>query len=230
MAKGNSIRDEIREENKKMKDMNFFGKCAHIWRYYKFPIISTILVVALIVGTIIMIRNNDYERSFYCVIVDGEMEGSYDKTDYLTTNFTKYLGIDGKTQRVIFDNSYTFNIKGISDTALYDVDKIFTMAGGQTLDGYISEYKYALLFSSDVELFLEDLREWFTPEELEKLDEYLIYYTDKDGVSYPISIDISSTKFITEAKVKMTRPCFGIVTSSLHKENGVAFIRFLFDL
>lgn len=230
MAEGNSIKDEIKAENKKMKNMSFFQKCQHIWIYYRFRIIVSLIVIVSLVAVVVTLYRNNYERSFFCVIVDGELEGSYDRTDYLTTHFTEYLGIDGKSQRVIFDNNYTFKINGISDTALYDIETLITRAGGQTIDGFISEYKYALILNSDEGFFLEDLRECFTEEELEELEDYLIYYTDKNGNKTPLSIDISSTKFITEAHVGMERPCFGIVSSSLQKENAANFVRFLFDM
>lgn len=231
MAEGNSIRDEIRSEHRKMKDMNIFQKISYIFGYYKLRIFVIIVVVAAIVGSIIVVYNNRYERSFTCVMFDGHLAGVLDHTDYLTTNFTEYLGLDGKNQRVIIDNNFTFKVSNLNDTAFYDIDTLLTRAGGQTIDGYVSEYKYSLIFNSDDGFFLEDLRDWLTREELEELEDYLIYYTTKSGEKIPLSIEIGSSKFITEAHVEgIERPCFGIVSSSLHKDNAANFIRFLFGM
>ncbi|MGN0480289.1 MAG: hypothetical protein ACI4EV_01820 [Lachnospiraceae bacterium] len=231
MAEGNSIRDEIKSEHKKMKDMNILQKIAYIFGYYKLRIFVILIVVAAITGSAIILYKNNYERAFTCVMFDGKLEGTYDRTDYLTTHFTEYLGIDGKSQRVIIDNNFTFKMNGISDIALYDIDTLITRVGGQTVDGYISEYKYSLILNSDEGFFLEDLRDWLTREELEELEDYLIYYTTKSGEKIPLSIEIGSTKFITEAHVEgIERPCFGIVSSSLHKDNAANFIRFLFGM
>lgn len=231
MAEGNSIRDEIKAENKKNRKLPFWRKCQHIWIYYRLRILVCTLVAAMLVLLVVTLYRNNYERSFFCVIVDGKLEGTYDRTDYLTTEFTKYLGIDGKSQRVIFDNNYTFKINGISDTALYDIETLITRAGGETIDGFICEYKYALILNSDEGFFLTDLRECFSSEELEQLEDYIIYYTDKSGNKTPLSLDISSTKFITEAHVEgIERPCFGIISSSRQKENAAKFVRFLFDM
>lgn len=229
MAEGNSIRDEIKSEHKKMKDMSFFEKISYIFVYYRLRIFVILIVVAALAYTAVTLYNNRYERSFTCVIFDGKIDGTYDRTDWLTENFTKYLGIDGKNQRVIIDANYTFKINGYSDTALYDIDNLITKAGGQTIDGYISEYKYSLILNSDEGFFLEDLREWFSEEELEELEDYLIYYTTKDGDKIPLSVEIGSTKYVTEAHAEgIERPCYGIVSSSRQKENAANFIRFLF--
>lgn len=230
MAQGNSIRDEIRAENKKMKDMSFSGKCHYVWAYYRLHIAGVIVAIAAVSAMVITLVLNHYERSFYCILVDGQMEGIAERSDYLTANFTNYLGLDGKKQRVIFDNNYTFVDRPYDYDQYYSVDKIFAMAYGKTLDGYISEYNYALAFCSDEELFLEDLRNWLTPRELEKVSDYLIYYTDRQGVQTPVSIDLSASRIKSGAGLLMERPCYGIVTTSEHKENGAAFIRFLFDL
>lgn len=230
MAAGNSIHDEIKAENKKMKDMTFGEKCSHIWTYYKFLIISVIVITAAVITIIVMVVQNHYERSFYCILVDGDIKGVTEHTDYLTINFTDHLGLDGKKQRVIFDTSYSFIEHPYDYGIYYNIEKIYTMAFGHTLDGYISEYKYALAFCSDEELFLEDLREWLTPEELEKVSDYLIYYTNKQGVQTPVSIDLSASRIKNEAGLIMERPCYGIVSSSEHKDNAAEFIRFIFDL
>lgn len=231
MAEGNSIKDEIKAEHKKMKDMNIFQKIAYIFGYYKLRFLVIFLVVGALVALAISIYKNNYERSFTCVIFDGKLSGTYDRTDWLTTNFTDYLGLDGKSQRVIIDTNWTFKQEGIDTTAFTDIDNLLLRARTQSIDGYISEYKYCLIFNTDDSFFLEDLREYFSAEELEQLSDYIIYYTMKDGSQVPLSVDISSSKFITEANIKgIEQPCYGIVTSSLHKENAANFIRFLFGM
>lgn len=231
MAEGNSIKDEIKAEHKKLKNMNIFQKIAYIVGYYKLRFFVITIVVAALVCLGISLYNNSYERSFTLVMFDGKLDGTYDRTDWITRNFTEYLGIDGKNQRVIVDNNFTYKLHGISDTALYDIDNFIIKVGGETVDGYISEYKYALVFNSDEGYLLEDLREWFTKEELEELEDYLVYYETKEGERIPLSVEIGSTKFITEAKVEgIDRPCYGIVSSSRFKGNAANFIRFLFNM
>lgn len=210
--------------------MTFFGKIKHIWEYYRLHIISSIVIIAAAIAVVIIVVQNNYERSFYCVVADGDIKGKSDHTDYLTTNFTEYLGLDGKSQKVLFDYTYTFMGTDMTYDPFYNLEKIHVMAAGSTIDGYLSEYRYALAFCSDDEIFLEDLRDWLTPQELETLSDYLIYYTDKQGVRTPVSIELSASKIQSEAGLLMERPCYGIVASSQHKDNAAEFIRFLFDL
>ena len=85
-------------------------------------------------------------------------------------------------------------------------------------------------FSTDEEPFLEDLREILTESELEKVKDYIIYYTKKDGTRIPIAVNLSDTKIKKDTDFTMDEPCYGVVVSAENRENAIAFIRFAFDL
>ena len=233
MAAGNSIRDEIKEQNKKIKQMKGSQKREHIWEYYRFWIISVLAAIAIVVGVVMMIMRNNYDTVFTTIIVDGAISGMSDKTDKLTTGFTEYLGIDGTSTRVYFDNNYTLTENSpvpIDQDPYISAQKIVTLAASHSIDGYIAEYSMINYFSSNDDIFLVDLRDYLTPEEVEQLQDYFVYYTLKDGTKIPNALDLTNTKIMTETDLRMTKPCYGICVATTHADNAVAFIRYAFDL
>lgn len=230
MAKNTTLRDEIKVQNKKLKDMTWEQKKEYIWDYYKVHIIGTIIAIAAIVATIVMFNLNNYNTVLTVVVADGAMTGFDDNTDALTTEFSKYIGIDGKEDRVFFNNSFSLVAQtGDQDTS-YSAAKIVTMAATNDIDGFLAEYDYITYFTDDEELFLTDLNELLTPEELKKISSALIYYTSTDGVKTPIAVDLTSTKIETETDLSMKRPCYGVVVSAANRDNAVKFIRYAFGL
>jgi len=230
MANKLSLRDEIKVQNKKLKDMTFAQKKEYIWEYYRIHIIGTLIAIVTVICLIIMFMRNDYKAVFTTVVVDGNMTGFNDNTDKLTVGFTQYLGIDGKSKRVIFSNNYSLIQRTGDEDAYYSTQKIVAMATTKSIDGYLCEYDYATFYSSDDELFLTDLRELFTANELSKLSDYLVYYTATDGTKFPIAVDLTSTRVKTETDLTMTRPCYGVVSTSTHTDNAVKFIKYAFGL
>lgn len=70
----------------------------------------------------------------------------------------------------------------------------------------------------------------FSTEELETLSDYIIYYTNSSGESFPIAVDISEAPVIKDSDLNMKQPCYGIVSTSKYSENAANFIRFVFNM
>ena len=230
MANGNNIHDEVKEQRKKLKDLSFSGKIEYILNYYKIPIIAVILAV-LIAGSLTysIIRNN-YDTVCFIAVLDGRITGYDDDTDVLSTGLTDYLGIDGKKEQV--DLSYTFSLqeKEMDQEAYVSANKLYTYASTSSLDGYLSEKEYIDYFCTDKNIFFWDLRDLFSTEELETLSDYIIYYTNSSGESFPIAVDISEAPVIKDSDLNMKQPCYGIVSTSKYSENAANFIRFVFNM
>ena len=99
-----------------------------------------------------------------------------------------------------------------------------------SLDGYLSEREYIDYFCTDKNIFFWDLRDLFSTEELETLSDYIIYYTNSSGESFPIAVDISEAPVIKDSDLNMKQPCYGIVSTSKYSENAANFIRFVFNM
>ena len=230
MAKGNNIHDEIKEQRKKLKDLSFSDKIKYIWSYYWIPIVGVVLAVIFAVSLISSIVKNNYDTVCFVAVLDGKMTGYENDTDILTTGLTDYLGIDGKKEQVDF--SYTFSLKEVAmdQEAYVSANKLYTYASTGSLDGYLSEREYIDYFCTDKDIFFCDLRDIFSDEELEQLDDYIVYFTNTAGETYPIAVDITEAPVIKDSDLNMKDPCYGVVSSSKYQTNAADFIRYIFNM
>lgn len=230
MAKGNNIHDEIKEQRKKFKVLTFSGKIQYIWQYYKVPIIGIILAVLFAGSLTYSIIRNNYDTVCFIAVLDGKIDGGEVDSDILSTDFTKYLGIDGRRKQI--DLSYTFSLKenDLDQEAYVTSNKIYTYASTGSLDGYLSEKEYIDYFCTDRNIFFTDLRDLFSDDELETLKDYIIYFTNSNGESFPIAVDLSDAPVIKSSGLSMKQPCYGIVSTSKYQDNAADFIRFVFEM
>lgn len=230
MSNSKNLRDEIKEQHKKLNDMTFSEKKEYIWEYYKIHILVVFFVITTAIVLIISFAKNNYQTVFTTVVADGNMTGFSDHTDLLTTEFSKYIGIDGKHKRVIFNNNFTLTQRQGDEDSYYSTQKIVTMATAHSIDGFLCEYNYVNFYSSGDDLLLTDLTELLTSDELHRLSDYLIYYTTPDGTRIPVAVDLTTTKVKTETDLTMERPCYGVVSTSDHRDTAAQFIRYAFGL
>lgn len=231
MAKGNSIKDEIKEEKKKFKTLSFFAKIQYIWQYYRYYILGVILAAAAVAAFINSYIRTNYDTVCYIAVAEGSIPNQADNTDVLSTGFAQYLGVNGKSERIDID--YTYSIVGDAldqPNTTIDINKIYTLASTANLDGYLTERELIDFFSSDQEAFLYDLRELLTDDELEKINDYLVYYTDGKGESIPFAVDISNAPKVRDSGLVLKDPCYGVVVTSKYPENAVGFIRYIFEM
>lgn len=229
MAEGNSIKDEVKEQRKKFLTLTFTGKLQYIWEYYRIPIAAVIAVV-LVVLSFIMLTEEILWRSSDIAVCDGKITGYDTDDDVLTTGFTKYLGIDGKKQRVHIDYSYTLEEKLFDQDPQISNEKIYVLSQTNNLDGYMSEYENIDHFCFDTSCFFYDLTELFTDEEMEQLSDYIIYHTQRDGETRAVAVDLSDAPRIQDTDLTMERPCYGIVQSARNPGKCSCFIRYVFDM
>lgn len=94
----------VKEQMTPFKDLTFSEKVHYIWEYYKYFMLAAVLVIIAVVSFVISFQRNNYTTAFSMVIIDGKMTGYDTGTDAITTGFTRYLGIDGKKERVLLRN------------------------------------------------------------------------------------------------------------------------------
>lgn len=231
MVDGKSLKEDIAEEKNRLSKMTFSQKCEHIWEYYKIQIISAVVLIAAAVGIIYMYRLNDYENVFYAAVIDGSIEGMSENKDALTVGFTQYLGIDGKDERVCFDNNYSLTYVSAFDQDPYiSAEKLMTQIATGSIDGIIADKAQLNGFSTNSESAYIDLSLCLTEEEFAAIKDHIIYYKLKDGTEIPNAVDLSGTRIVTEMGLTVNNPCFGITVSAPNSENGIRFIRYAFGL
>ncbi len=220
-----------KEQETVFKDLPLGQKILYIFEYYKIHMIALLIVAAIIASTVYFYQLNNYESVCEIIVVDGTLADAGTRKDAITTGFTEHLGIDGTSTRAVFSYGYSLDYVPGDDEATVTQNKIYILASTGNLDGFLTEEEHIDHFSGDNELFLFDLREILTREELEKIgEENFFYYTKEDGSKYPIAVNLSDTKIKKDFGLTMEKPYYGVVITAPNKENGIEFIRYAFDL
>ena len=170
----------VKKEIEKIKNQKGLkGKLSYIWDYYKVPILAIVIGIIAIVSIVRAIISNNYNTSLYVSYVNCISVDLRDDTRILDNSLTEWLGIDGKKEQVDF--SYTFSLKEVAmdQEAYVSANKLYTYASTGSLDGYLSEREYIDYFCTDKDIFFCDLRDIFSDEELEQLDDYIVYFTNR---------------------------------------------------
>lgn len=220
-----------KEQETKFKELSFLQKLRYIWDYYKIHIATVLIVAGIIASAVYYYHQNNFDSVCEIIVVDGRVDNSGSGDDAITKGFTNHLGIDGTSTRVVVSYGYSLNYNMGDEEASVTQNKVYILASTGNLDGYLTEEEHIDHFSSDNELFLCDLREILTEDELEKIgEENFFYYTKADGSKYPIAVNLADTKIKKEFGLTTEKPYYGVVITAPNKENGIEFIRWAFDL
>lgn len=220
-----------KEQTTSFKDLSFSEKISYIFGYYKFYMLAAVIIAIIIASSVYYYHLNNYDSVCYIAVADGRITGYDTRNDNITNGFTKHLGIDGKSTRVEFDYNYSLIQKPLDQEAAISADKIYILASTESMDGYMANIDYIDYFTKDNQLFLCDLREILTAQELEAIgDENIIYYTKEDKSTYPVAVNLTNTIIKTETDLTIENPCYGVVVTAPNRDNAVEFIRYAFQL
>ena len=177
-----------------MKPMTFSQKVDHLWTYYKEWLFVAFLLIASVCALITSIRNTSKE-----VILNGMLVNisiSQQGVDYLGIDYLESQGGDPDKQKVELD--YT-NFESLADPTNAEDNYSKSMLLIARVTGGMLDY--AILDKLGLEFYLtqdvfRDLREFFTPEELEELEPYLIYaQVEGESDRWPMAVDITHLPF-----------------------------------
>lgn len=228
MAEGESIYDEIREQHAKLKDASFKEKLSYFVYYYKWHVIISIIIIAVI-SAFISDMLQKKKTIFYCAIINPTYI-SNDQTA-LVTGLSDKLTLNSKKEEVIFDTSFILNGTGAisKEDSYYAKIKLDSMILAQQIDAitctseYVDGYSAEGTFYTLAEILPEDL--------LKKLDEKgLVYYAaDSQGNTIPAAIKVSwDNTFYNTGFYKPEEEIYiGFVANSLYQDNFAAFIAYL---
>lgn len=173
-GKYRGIIDEIREQQRKMKDMTWKECFAYYWEYYKVHTIVTIVAIIAIVCTIrTLVNTKDY--AFY-----GLMLNAYSlSSDVMSDTFSEYAGIDTNTYDCFMDTTSTLTYENPTEFDMATMQRIVAVVQTKELDAVIFDSQCFDQYA--VNQIFYDLREVLTPEQIEKYEPYF-YYVDMDIV------------------------------------------------
>lgn len=250
-----ALRDEVREQQSKLKGKSFKEKMSYFWDYYKVHTIAALFTV--IIGSILIhdtVTSKDY--AFSATMLNAFAGTSQEAIE---TEFAEYVGIDTTEYACFIDTVSTLSYDTMSQMDMAVSQRIVALAQTNGLDVLVSDFEPFSNYSQS--LMFRDLREELTAEEFEKFQDDFFYidaaaidannsetYYDESGVSEIVDADINHTDpsvmedpvpvgiFLENSpkleefgcyKLEGQTPIFGFVYSSVDTANAHQFLKYL---
>ena len=242
-----ALKDEIKQENIKIKDMPLKKKAKYIWDYYKFPILG-VLVGLFLLGTFI----RDYRINSRPIYLDAILINSdlaYSPEDGLKEDFIRYASVDTDTYNLMIDSSIIIDKENYDQMSVANAQKVLAMYTAGDMDviigpeSIIDEYG-AMGAHMDLEGIMSD--------ELKKDLEtkgFSLYYTteyeeDENGETtpigtYPAGIYLENSDYLKGlgergAYATLTesgqKPVFTITATSKRSDNALQLLKMIAGL
>lgn len=189
------LKNEIKNEKKKLSRMTLGQKAEYIFEYYKFPIIVTVVVIILVASILRTVINNK-PLGFYAMFLNGSGQEMSVSADELEKRFSEYAGIDGGKEKVVIDTTASFNPNVNSQYTMAQNAKITALFASHDLDAMIIDpgvFTYYALNGA-----FADLRDVLSEEEfLRYKDENKIYYIDGYIIEKMKSLEAGDTEILS---------------------------------
>ncbi len=227
------------------KKMTFREKVDYIITYYKFPIITAIIAAAVLISTVVN-RLNRKEPVLYTAfanVVIGETLHAQ-----LTDEYLVYAGKTAKQEVATYEGLYISDDPATVDHQIAYASKLKLLGAVNTrqLDVVLMNKEAYDLFSSSGflcnldELLKKDQQLYHEISDLIQLNSVIL---DDNAVEYSLGeadeyisetadikngLDVSSAALLKDAGFPDT-VYLGIIENSIHKEEAVNYIRYLFQ-
>lgn len=209
MSNRKSVTPTWKELMEDLKPMTFGEKVDHLWTYYKEYLLVVFLVVVFIAFTTTAIVNSNRKSMLSGMIINISM--SQKGYNYLTEDYRDYLGGDPFWDVVQLD---PINFSSLADPTSSEDNYTTSMLLIARISGQMLDYalidQFALEFYMTQDVFL-DLTEFFTPEEMERLGERVIWaqpepeddadpedYEEGELDAWAIAVDVTDLPFFQD--------------------------------
>ena len=172
-----SVRDEIKEQQKKLKGQGFKAHWDYFWEYYK---IHTFVAIAVLIFVAITIRDiaNNKPYAMYAMFINNK---GMETQSILQDGFAEYADIDTSSYAVIVDTSSNFMSSIVDTTSVATSEKIMAMLAAHDLDVIVGDENTMGRYASQ-DTFI-DLRTIYSEDELKELSDS-IFYVDQGYIDY----------------------------------------------
>lgn len=166
-----AVRDEIKEQQQKLKGKNFREKLEYFWDYYK---IHTIVILFAVFTIGIFIRDTmaGKDDAFSALILNSY---GYERQEEFQEDFAAYADIDTEAYNCQIDTSSTLSFDSMTQLDLVFSQRLAGMVQTNALDVFVSDAETFGHYADEM-MFL-DLRDELTAEEYKKYEPYF-YYID----------------------------------------------------
>ena len=186
-----SIRDEVKEQQDKMKDKDFKEKWDYFWEYYKFHVLTAVVALIFIISGI---KNIIMEKDVYLsAILLNSTPTSLEDT--IGDDFLAYAGVDTSKYDCAIDTAGVINKDNIDEITVATSQKITAHIAAEELDIFGADFNYFFQYAGQ-DVFL-DLSTIYSEKELENMKDDILY-VDKAYIEYIASDEYQ--EYLTSGK------------------------------
>ena len=165
------VMDEFKEEREALKNGTFQQKLSYFMDYYKWHVIVSVLALSLVISLVIQMVNQKDIVLYVCMLNTIENNGT---TEYMQS-LAEYAGIDLYKESIHFDTTMFIEQGQLDQNTMLSTQKFVTYLAAGELDMMITDSGSMADYANDE--YFYDLREYLTPEQVEKYKQYF-YYVD----------------------------------------------------
>ncbi|HBA69239.1 MAG TPA: hypothetical protein DCZ40_07770 [Lachnospiraceae bacterium] len=170
-----ALKDEVREQQEKLRGKSFREKLEYFWDYYKIHTL-VILFAAFTIGLFIRDTANSKDDAFSAVVLNSY---GFEMQEAFQEDFASYAGIDTDTYNCLIDATSTLSLDSMTQFDLAFSQRLTGLVQTSSLDAFISD---AEIFGHYAEgMMFQDLREVLSEEEYKKY-EPCFYYIDEAAI------------------------------------------------
>lgn len=232
--KNNGMRDEIREQNAKLKNAPLKEKLSYFKEYY---LKTTLIVIAVLIflGSLLHTMITAPEDTAFSAVFFNDTGDSSDTS--LADNFAEYAQIDTAKHEVYIDatlmyrdasNAADLGTSMNSYEAYVGLEKTMALITTSELD-IIAGDKDAFDYFCKADCF-HDVRTILPADVLSKLEDQLYYYTNEEtGETLPVGIRINDAPKISAHHYYTGADAYlGFVVNSNSLDNALLFFDYIY--
>ena len=223
--KNNSMHDEIREQNAKLKDAPLGEKLAYFKEYYLKTtiaiIIGVIFVGYLAYSMLTAPTDTAFAAYFYNDTGDSSNTGLID-------GFVEYMDIDTKKHEAYIDATMNYVPGGTDYDAYMSLEKSMAVISTGELDVIVGDSD-TLDYFAKAEC-LHDITTVLPDDLLAQYGDRLYYAeSGETGEQIPVGVYVGDSPKLNQYYYYVNRePIFGFVINSNSIDNAIAFLRYIY--
>lgn len=226
MSLKEQLKEEIRTERRKMKDMSLQDRLWYIWEYYKFHIGGVLLAVILINIIATSIYNTTIHPGLYCMIINNQSAQELD-TSVLEEDFHALMGF-GKKEPIYAETMFISYGDEATEYSYASMAKLSALVASRDLDILMADQENTDHYASMDGL--ADLKQLLPSDILSEVEGRLGFSRDSGGKSVAVSLDISGTDFAQTMHLSEKASNLSIISNSTRTDTAIALIRYIFGL
>lgn len=226
MAIGNSVQDEIREQQMKvLESQGLKGRLEYFFHYYKWYVLVAAIVIIL-AGSMIYDIATKKETILQAVYVNAFP--NVESTEFMA-DFEKTIEINTNKEETSLIDDFYIDMDAYTYFDAQNIEKLLVLCAAGTVDVCVVDEGY-LMHMAEGGYFM-DLSTIFSAEQMTEYADRLVWYDCPDNIAEgeeAIALEITDASKIVSTQSYPNSKCyFTIIVNAPNAENALSFLDYL---